>query len=53
MTVYKVVWLNDMGFVQERNFDTQAAATTFAASISGWKRVIKVESSQTVTDITT
>lgn len=53
MTVYKVVWLNDMGFVQERNFDTQASAAAFAATVSGWKRVLQVVASQTVTDITT
>lgn len=52
MTVYKVVWLNDMGFVQERNFDTQAAAIAYAATVSGWKRVLQVVSSQTATDIT-
>ena len=53
MTVYKVVWLNVMGFVQERNFYTQAAATAYAVTISGWKRVLQVVASQTVTDITT
>lgn len=53
MTVYKVVWLNDMGFVQEKNFDSQAPAVAFAATISGWKRVLQIVSSQTVTDITT
>ena len=53
MTFYKVVWLNDMGFVQEKNFDAQAPAASFAATITGWKRVLQVTSSQSVTDITT
>ena len=51
-TIYKVVFLNDMLFVQERNFTTQTAANDFAATITGWKRVIKIVSSDNVTDVT-
>ena len=51
-TIYKVVFLNDMLFVQERNFTTQTAANDFAATVTGWKRVIKIVSSDNVTDVT-
>lgn len=53
MTVYKVVWLNDMGFVQERNFDNATSAATFATTIDDWYRILSITTSQTVTDITT
>lgn len=51
-TIYKVVFLNDMLFVQERNFTTQAEANTFAGTITSWKRVIKIISSDNITDVT-
>lgn len=51
-TIYKVVFLNDMLFVQERNFSTQTAANDFYATITGWKKVIKIVSSDNVTDVT-
>ena len=51
-TVYKVVYLNDMMFVQERNFTAQTEANTFAATITTWKRVVKIISSDNITDVT-
>ena len=45
-TIYKVVFLNDMLFVQERNFTGQTAANDFAATI------IKIVSSDNITDVT-
>lgn len=52
ITVYKVVFLNDMMFVQERNFLTQTAANDFATTITSWKRVVKIVSSDNITDVT-
>lgn len=51
-TIYKVVFFNDMLFVQDRNFTTQAEANTFASTITSWKRVIKIVSSDNITDVT-
>ena len=54
MTVYKVVFLNELYFVQERNFETAAAASTFAATLptGSWNVTLKVEVSGTVTVVT-
>lgn len=51
-TVYKVVFLNDLYFVQERNFETAAGAAEFAGTITGWKATLKVEVTGTVTVVT-
>ena len=51
-TIYKVVFLNEMNFVQERNFADQTAANEFYGTLSGWKRVVKIVSSSTPTDVT-
>ena len=51
-TFYKVVFLNDLYFVQERNFETAAAAAEFAGTITGWKVTLKVEVTGTVTAVT-
>lgn len=51
-TVYKVVFLNNLYFIQERNFETAAAASDYAATITGWKVTLKVETSGTVTVVT-
>lgn len=51
-TVYKVVFLNNLYFVQERNFETAAAAAEFASTITGWKVTLKVEVTGTVTVVT-
>jgi hypothetical protein len=51
-TVYKVVFLNDMYFVQERNFETSADAAEFAGTITGWKVTLKVEVTGIITVVT-
>ena len=51
-TIYKVVFLNDLYFVQERNFETAAAAATFAGTITSWKVTLKVDVTGTVTVVT-
>ena len=51
-TIYKVVFLNDLYFVQERSFETAAAAADYAATITGWKETLKLETTGTVTVVT-
>lgn len=51
-TIYKVVFLNEMYFVQERSFETAAAAADYAATITGWKVTLKIETTGTVTVVT-
>ena len=51
-TIYKVIYVNDMLFCQERNFSTQSAALSFAETITSWSAVLKIESSDNITDIT-
>ena len=49
-TIYKVVFLNDMYFVQERNFETSEAAAVFAATLTSWNVTLKIEVTGTVTE---
>lgn len=51
-TIYKVVFLNDLYFVQERNFETSAAAAEFAGTLSSWHVTLKVEVTGTITVVT-
>jgi hypothetical protein len=51
-TIYKVVFLNEMYFVQERSFETAAAAADYATTITGWKVTLKIETTGTVTVVT-
>ena len=51
-TIYKVVFLNDMMFIQERNFDVQSEANTFAGTINTWAKVLKIKTDHTITDVT-
>ena len=52
-TVYKVVFLNELYFVQERNFDTLTAATGYYTQLpNSWKAILKVEVVGTITDVT-
>ena len=52
-TVYKVVFLNELFFVQERNFDTLTAATGYYTQLpNSWKAILKVEVVGTITDVT-
>ena len=51
-TVYKVVFLNNLYFVQERNFETSAAAAEFAGTITSWHVTLKIEVTGTITVVT-
>lgn len=51
--MYKVIFLNELDFIQERNFTTEAAARTYASDLTGWYAILHLVSSTTVTDITT
>ena len=51
-TIYKVVFLNDLYFVQERNFETAASASEFASTISSWKVTLKIEVTGAITVVT-
>ena len=51
-TVYKVVFINDMAFAQERNFNTEEDARLFALTIHSWYAILKVEITHDITDIT-
>lgn len=51
-TIYKVVFLNDLYFVQERNFETSAAAAEFSGTITSWHVTLKVEVTGTITVVT-
>lgn len=51
-TIYKVVFLNNLYFVQERNFETAAAAAEFAGTITSWHVTLKVEVTGTITVVT-
>lgn len=49
--MYKVIYFDDLNLVVSRNFDTEAAATAFAATLD-WSKVVKLEESRTITDVT-
>ena len=51
-TVYKVVYINDMLFCQERNFTTQTEAVSFAGSLPSWNVILKIVSSDNITVVT-
>lgn len=42
-TIYKVVFLNNMYFVQERNFETSEAAAEFVTSLTSWNVTLKID----------
>lgn len=51
-TIYKVVYINDMLFCQERNFTTQTEAVSFAGTITTWSAVLKIVSTDNITEVT-
>lgn len=51
-TIYKVVYINDMLFCQERNFTSQAEAVAFAGTISTWAEVLKIVSTDNIIVVT-
>ena len=51
--MWKVLWINDMNFVQEKNFTTETAARTELALHSQWAAHLKIVIGQTITDVTT
>ena len=51
--MWKVLWINDMNFVQEKNFTTETAARTELALHSQWAALLKIVIGQTITDVTT
>lgn len=54
VTIYKLVFLNDQNFVQERDYVTEAAARTAASAMDlSWCAILKVVSSRNITDVTT
>ena len=51
--MWKVLWINDMNFVQEKNFTTETAARTELVLHSQWAALLKIVIGQTITDVTT
>lgn len=49
--MYKVIYFDDLNLVVSRDFDTETAATAFAASLD-WAKVVKLVESRTITDVT-
>ena len=52
-TMWKVLWINDMNFVQEKNFTTETEARAELAHHTRWGCLLKIIIGQTITDETT
>lgn len=50
-TIYKVIYVNEMLFCQERNFTTQTEAESFAETINSWYAILQIVSSDNITQI--
>lgn len=50
--MYKVIYFNDLNLVTDKDFDTEAEARTFLATVD-WGRLVTLTASRTITDITT
>lgn len=47
--MYKVVYFNDLNMVTDKDFETEAAARAFLATLD-WGRIVTI--SRTITDVT-
>lgn len=51
VTVYKVIYFNDLSLVTSKDFTTESEARLFAETLS-FARVVRFVTSKTITDIT-
>ena len=53
MTIWKLIYFTAYGNIIAKNYDTQEKAeAAYTAQPASWKRVIKYQDSQTITDVT-
>lgn len=49
--MYKVIYFNDLNLVTDKDFESEAAARTFLATLD-WGRIVTMTTSRTITDVT-
>lgn len=49
--MYKVVYFNELNLVTDKDFETEAAARTFLATLD-WGRIVQLTASRTISDVT-